>query len=360
MYVLAITHNNNSKRVTNMEVIENFLASDLSKALDPTIFSLILFPTEQCNFRCVYCYEDFELGKMSSWVIEAIKDLVKVKVEQIDELNFSWFGGEPLLAKSVIYEISEYAQKVCNEVGVSYSGSVTTNGYNLDLKTLEKLVSLNQARFQISLDGDESQHNLTRVKQNGSGTFDRIWANLIAAKNSKLDFKILLRIHVTDENIDSIERLNKKLEAELLDDPRFHTYFKEISNLGGNNKDRFEHLIQSSKDNQKLAKNMNDMLTSEDATGYRKDKNYICYAAQPNTLAIRSDGTLSKCTVALNNPANKVGKIKKDGSLNLDVELFKLWSEGFVDLDKKKLHCPIGNVSTKFNDMNKIEVVEVA
>jgi len=39
--------------------------------------SLILMPAEQCNFRCIYCYEDFTIGKMSKTTIEAIKQLIR-------------------------------------------------------------------------------------------------------------------------------------------------------------------------------------------------------------------------------------------------------------------------------------------
>ena len=36
----------------------------LAAALSDRYLHLILFPTEQCNFRCTYCYEDFEAKQM--------------------------------------------------------------------------------------------------------------------------------------------------------------------------------------------------------------------------------------------------------------------------------------------------------
>lgn len=343
-----------------MTTIKNFDRNDLIEAIDPSIFSLILFPTEQCNFRCVYCYEDFELPKMKPWIVAAIKDLIKTRAEQIDVLNLSWFGGEPLMAKSVIYEISEYAMSIAQEKNIAISGSMTTNAYTLDIETLSRLVASNQSRFQVSIDGDAETHNKTRVKANGGPTFDRIWHNLVEASKTDLNFQFLLRLHVTDENISSIERVADKIQKNFGEDKRFSVYFKEISNLGGNNKDRFSHLIENAKDNREHAKDLNIKIADEQATGFKSDTNYICYAAQPNTLAIRSDGTLNKCTVALDNPANQVGQIKKDGSLDINTELFKLWSEGFADLDKQKLHCPVANVSKKFKYPSTIEVKQVS
>jgi len=42
-----------------MELDKNILAT-----LNPKSLELILYPTEQCNFRCTYCYEDFLIGRM--------------------------------------------------------------------------------------------------------------------------------------------------------------------------------------------------------------------------------------------------------------------------------------------------------
>lgn len=43
--------------------------------------SLILLITEQCNFRCAYCYEDFKIGKMPPDVIEGIKNVISVPLK---------------------------------------------------------------------------------------------------------------------------------------------------------------------------------------------------------------------------------------------------------------------------------------
>ncbi len=45
-------------------------SSRIARFLTNHHLGLILMPTEQCNFRCTYCYEDFAIGKMSKSTIQ--------------------------------------------------------------------------------------------------------------------------------------------------------------------------------------------------------------------------------------------------------------------------------------------------
>ncbi len=57
---------------------------------------LILLASEDCNFRCTYCYEDFARGTMLPEVREGVKNLVRKRIRKLNRLQVSWFGGEPL------------------------------------------------------------------------------------------------------------------------------------------------------------------------------------------------------------------------------------------------------------------------
>lgn len=143
-------------------------------ALDSRQLELILLPTEKCNFRCTYCYEDFAIGRMGEEVITAIKSLIARRVQKLSALSISWFGGEPLLAKDIALDIGKYAHDMCFQNGVSFSGGFTTNGYHLDAGLLGELDKINHRTYQITLDGDEEFHDRTRVLANGRGTFKKI------------------------------------------------------------------------------------------------------------------------------------------------------------------------------------------
>lgn len=341
-----------------MNMIEGFSKVGLSSSLRNDRYHLILYPTEECNFRCVYCYEDFEIGNMPEWLVESVKIHIENKVKKLKQLDISWFGGEPLVAKKVLFEIAEYAYELCLKYNCKIQGDITTNGFLLDLKTLTRLVELKQNRFQISIDGDEKVHNQTRITKNKRGSFIKIWQRLIDASQTDLDFYITLRIHVTDLNQDGVQRFLALYEQFLAKDPRFSLFFKAIENLGGD-QNAVLQLV-----GQKNAANFVAELNARYYGNVSNKPNYICYASKPNSLAIRADGSLNKCTVALKDDINQIGQINKDGSLTIQQHKFGSWISGFDTLDKWRLGCPLSYLNAhpekKQVTIGDINVIQVA
>jgi uncharacterized protein len=89
----------------------NTFNEKLASALRNDVLRLVLLPTEKCNFRCTYCYEAFLIGRMSSSTIQGIRRFIDRRVRGLHLLHISWFGGEPLVARPVIEDIS---QPYCN------------------------------------------------------------------------------------------------------------------------------------------------------------------------------------------------------------------------------------------------------
>ena len=172
--------------------------------------NLIILPTEACNFRCTYCYETFENKKMPRPVVTGIKSLIDRRGADLDELDISWFGGEPLLALDVITEISKHALDVAKTEGFAFRSGMTTNGYFLDQDRFAQCLNHKIDFFQISLDGNSDEHNASRKLASGGGTFDRIWSNLIAMKGTSAEFDVLLRLHYTMENFISIGQFARR------------------------------------------------------------------------------------------------------------------------------------------------------
>jgi len=315
---------------------ENFIRS-----INPKRLKLIVMPTEKCNFRCTYCYEDFNVGRMKPAVVYSLKKFLEKRSSEVNDLNIEWFGGEPLLAKNIIFDVMDnVAQHYPN---FAVTSSMTTNGYLLTAPVFEKLVNLNVRGYQISLDGDEATHNQTRMLANGNRTFRAIWDNLLSFKFLDYQFSIKLRIHISSYNYDSVTHLLEKIQEEFGHDKRYKIFIKPLGRYGGKNDnsipvlqgrlgkfitDGFQHLVK-------------EIANGEIGTTQNLlNKGTICYAARANSYVIRADGRISKCTVALNDDINLVGHLLEDGTLELEQEKMRYWIRGFIDNNKRVQLCP--------------------
>lgn len=312
----------------------------LSAALSDRYLQLILFPTEQCNFRCTYCYEDFKAKQMEPAIVDAIKKLIDRRAPSLDALEVMWFGGEPLAAKRVVYDISRHIINLSKSTPCfSYRANMTTNGYRLDLATAETLVSLGVTSFQVSLDGPQVIHDRSRIRADGSGTFSRIWSNLLTIRNSELSLSIMLRLHFSPDTYLEMDPLIEAINEEFGEDRRFTVYFKAIGRLGGPN-DHNIRIFTETMTSEVRAYLEEKLRYKEQIHPFPKDEVYICYASKPNSLAVRSNGDLAKCTVALHDDHNRIGKLNPDGTLTVDQDKVRLWMRGFATLNGSDLSCP--------------------
>lgn len=310
---------------------------EVRTALDSGFLNLIILPTEQCNFRCSYCYEDFSVGRMQPDTVSAVKNLISARAGELHTLVVSWFGGEPLLAPSIITEIGVHAQAAARTHGFEYESNITTNGSLLDAERLRQVVSAGVTSFQISLDGPRRQHDLTRRRASGVGTFAQIWENILGVRDSDFDVRVMVRVHVSPDNCDSLDELIDQLNEELRHDARFTIYFKTIDHLGGPNDKAFSVLDHDAR------RATLDRLGSKLANPSQcqtMEPGYVCYASMANSLMIRANGTVGKCTVALTDARNALGRIRPDGTLDLDQQKLRLWLHGLASLDEAELACP--------------------
>jgi len=305
-------------------------------SFNPRRLLLTLLPTEKCNFRCRYCYEDFKIGKMTPRVVNAVKSLLQNRISTLDRLDIDWFGGEPLLATEIVRDIQSHAFELCDKNSVQLNGSMTTNGYLLGPDLFRSLHSIGIRHYQITLDGKAEEHNKTRILASGSGTFERIWSNLLAAAHTDLTFQITLRVHITAQNLDVIEEFVEDCATIFGADPRFSLFFKRIEDLGGSGEVR-----SVMPDEETGAAVYNRLLTKYTAKSQEHDAFMVCYAAQPNAFVVRSDGRLAKCTVAFDSGSNHVGDLGAKGEMCLDIEKLNLWFQGFKTLDVSALTCPL-------------------
>lgn len=163
-------------------------ARDVKESLDSgNIYILILNVTEDCNFRCKYCYlseaYDYTRNRTTKrMTFETAKKAIDYYYRLLEDYRFrkpnkkaniNFFGGEALLEFGLLKQIVEYAKaNTTREV----SFNITTNGYLLNDQISDFLVE-NNFYISVSLDGSK-KNNTKRVMENNVETFDRIVANL--------------------------------------------------------------------------------------------------------------------------------------------------------------------------------------
>ena len=226
------------------------------KDIKNNYLDLIIMPTEKCNFRCVYCYENFEKPKMSKEVQNAIIQFVNKELPRHKGLSVGWFGGEPLLATDVVASLSEAFIELCKKHKKPYRASMTTNGYLLNLETFKKMLHYKINHFQITIDGDKSIHDTQRILVNKKGTFDTIINNLNEIKNnsqSKL-WTISLRTNVTTNVIKNIDQFKKDIISNFSNDSRFYIMLRQ---MWTNNTDEADSIVCTTESFENFVENCN-------------------------------------------------------------------------------------------------------
>ena len=302
---------------------------------------LIVLPTEACNFRCVYCYEDFRLKRMEPAVVRGIKALLTRRAPGLADLSVSWFGGEPLLACDVIEDVMTHVRALAEaNPRLRVASDATSNGYVLTRALAGRLLDVGVTRFQISFDGPREWHDRKRMLAGGGGTFDRIWCNLLALRELKRHYAITIRVHVERENAAAIPRFLDQCAEAFGSDPRFEVFVRGLSRLGGSNDAALPVFERA--DGRPVFERLRRYARSRGLRTMRLSPQHaICYAARANSFVVRADGRLNKCTVALNHPNNQVGRIREDGTVDVDSRRMAAWMRGFWSGSRVELKCPM-------------------
>jgi uncharacterized protein len=317
---------------------------------------LILMASEDCNFRCTYCYEDFTRGTMVPEVRESIKNLVRRRIKKLNRLSINWFGGEPLYGWEAIQDLAPFFVEMADEHEVPFGSHMTTNGYLLTPEKADQLLAWRIRNFQITLDGLPEHHNHSRPGRDGSPTFERIFDNLKSLARRDDEFHVRLRINFDKVNSGSMPQLIEMLAEEFRNDPRYNLSLHAVGKWGGPNDADLE--VCGVEDTSRIRR---DLLAEAKRQGLGfislKDTlqpgSHVCYAARPYNFLIGATGKVMKCTIVLDkDDYNVVGQITPEGELKLDNDRMALWTEPAFEQDSQcrkcvilptcqGLHCPL-------------------
>lgn len=317
----------------------------IREALSDRELHLVLLPTEACNCRCLYCYETHRHGRMTAATIRGVKRLLRARIPGLDRLHVSWFGGEPLLALDIIEELSAHIEEeVAANPGCRYRADITTNAYLLSRQTFARLCRARVGLYQISFDGPRELHDRKRILIDGSGTFDRIWENLLTLKETSDDVSFLIRLHLDRHNFPRLRAFLDQYHEAFQADSRFRLFLRPLARLGGP-RDASLPVFDDEEGRQAAQELARYAATLHVPNKTLHDFPPICYAAKLNSFVIRANGDINKCTVALDRECNKVGVVRRNGTLRLEKKRLFRWVRGIESGNERELLCPLEHIA---------------
>ncbi len=285
---------------------------------DTSRFGLTIVTSLGCNFDCPYCFEEKYPSIIDDEVRDIIFDVFDDQIrKQIRSFHVTWYGGEPLVGKRPLLELSDSFIERCRTADVIYESSIVTNGYLLDESTCLELRDRRIGSAQVSLDGPPDIHDKMRPLANGKGTFWKIVENLQHAINY---FDITIRVNLDRSNADRVEELFQILDNVGLS--------RRVSIYPGHlTVDTKNDLLMPSKHGS-CGMNRIDFSAEElkfmtlarrygfESPALPMQISAPCTAVRANELVIGSDGELYKCWESPGNKSESIGNIRDYHSLN--------------------------------------------
>ena len=280
---------------------------------DSKILSITLLTTFDCNMKCTYCFEEGVIKKQtmsettSLIIIQWL--LRKLKTVRPAVLRVLFYGGEPMVSKKsreTMLFIAKSLHEITSRKDMELDLRMITNGAVLPVDHIKKMVRYGLKGIKVTLDGDETAHNRTRIFKNGKGTFSAIIKNLTKIKGL---VPISIGCNYDEVNKKSVPALLDRLKAagfeEAVESVNFKPIFQNLENAG---KAQFDVCTFSDMD-------VTDIVRFKRET---KDKGFMtregislgpCEAARENSYTIDPQGKIYKCGGFVGREKFKIGDL---------------------------------------------------
>lgn len=290
------------------------------------IFSALIFVTDKCNFRCVYCPQKHSPNVLSekNWDL-LYKYLEKnIKNGKYKYTEIAFFGGEPLLELTNIRKFIQKLKKLQETHPFDDYYYMTTNAYLLTPRVYDELESYGFCSFQITLDGFADTHDKMRPRADGSGTWNIIIDNLKYINTKQDSTKIILRTNCNDQNISSMSEFYEYLNTTF-DNKKFAFDLMPVSKFSDNVKD--ETLSNDTEaDLWKIIKSYNRYSTPP--KGQLLSLGRTCICSRKNHYVMAANGDIAKCEQAYDDTYETVAKIDENGDMIFNSKI-KDWTQDF-------------------------------
>ncbi len=284
---------------------------DQMNAASTTLKPIVVLNLD-CNLACVYCFEGSRKGKyfLSKQTADDFHEFISNRIDGKEEVDITFYGGEPLLSFDMIGNISERIKSLADDLRISYRFSLITNGTLLTRRVVEQLKPLGMKSASVTLDGPRESHNHSRPFKSGAGSsFDTVLRNLQEVWD-------LTDVHVggnfTRTNYQAFPGLlDSLIQSGLGPDRIASVRFDAVFNEGK----------EFSPDFRGGCLSINEPWLAEAGTFLRKQillhgfraeevQPAVCMIERPDLLVVNWDGGLYKCTGLIGRSEYCVGTLK--------------------------------------------------
>ena len=272
------------------------LARNRAAIQDETSLYMVVQPSAACQLGCGYCGQEHRAVSMTPAIQDAWLARVDRKLEgdRYSAVQIGWFGAEPLTALPAMRRLTAELLRRTGRRKMRYSAKVVTNGVSLTPAVVTELVEqLKVASVEVTLDGTREAHDARRYNKGGGGSFDRIFANLLALRDLPLPFALSIRCNVDRTNAGGVGRLIELL-AEHGFQNRASFYTAPVHSWGN-----LAHLTSLSPD--EFAIREIEWLALQIERGFKPTltpsrRTSVCLAVDEESEVVDAYGELFNCT----------------------------------------------------------------
>lgn len=152
-----------------------------------------------CNLSCTYCYylpknklyPGIKNFRMPDDILENFtRQYIQSQPEGVQEIQFSWQGGEPTLLGLPFFKRAVELQKKYTRPGMTILNTLQTNGTRLD-DAWGKFFHAESFLIGISIDGPEKVHDRFRLSPDGRGSHREVMRGLEILHRHAVEFNTL-------------------------------------------------------------------------------------------------------------------------------------------------------------------------
>jgi uncharacterized protein len=273
-------------------------------------YKLMVFPTQDCNLKCWYCYESHIAdSKMSEDVMKRIIKNIEINIikNTFDSIILSFFGGEPLMDfDKVAYPLCSIIKKMVEDAGKKFTCFFVTNGSLIDSKTIEKFKVI-KPKFQITLDGNKDRHNKVRIwKNTNDPTYDTIMKAIhdITSSIENEKYFLTLRINYDNQTLKGVQGILDDIMD--IDRKKIYIHFERVWQTKNKVDEEQKKLLICA-----LKRFIKAGFVVDQ--GIFKGKPYACPAETSQFGIINYDGSVHKCNGRTLTKDSEEGRLQENG-----------------------------------------------